>query len=236
MKKIFLLLLIGIVFLATAGVFAEAGDFSDDFQGFIQDIVEQRNLNETNITNITSVDFNDLPEKINLQNIDNTNLGLYQIDLADGSPPIYVITMADSKYEQYLSRPEDYKRMFLNFGYSGKMPDVGFLQTAVGVEGSLEKGYVMVRGGSITGLSTNLDITKADAVGQVDIILYRNGESIGFGNTLIASSTGVKTDHDVQSENTITFNAGDVISMYVDAQGNIDWQDVITSLEITTSE
>lgn len=227
---------IGIIFLVTAGVFAEASDFSEDFQGFIQDIIEQRDLNETNITNITSVDFNDLPEEVNLQNIDDTNLGLYQIDLADGSPPIYVITMADSKYEKYLSRPEDYKRMFLNFGYSGKMPDVGFLQTAAGVEGSLEKGYVMVRGGSITGLSTNLDITKADATGQVDIVLYKNGESIGFGNTLIASSTGVKTDHDLQSESTITFNAGDVISVYVDAQGNLDWQDVITILEITTSE
>lgn len=236
MKKIFLTLLIAMIFLATASVFVEAGDFSEDFQDFIQNIVEQRNLNETNITDITSIDFNDLPEEINLQNIDGTNLGLYQIELADGSPPIYVITMADVKYEQYLSRPVDYKRMFLNFGYSGKMPDVGFLQTATNVKTSLDKGYVMVRGGSITGISTNLEIIKAETSGQVEIIIYKNGESIGFGNTLIASSMGIKTDYDVQSENTISFNAGDVISMYVEAQGNIDWQDVITTLEITTLE
>jgi len=173
---------------------------------------------------------------VNLQNIDAGNLALFQINFTVG-PPVYVITLSDSRYEKYLARPVDLKRSYLNFGHAGKMPTVGFLETATGVETSIEKGYVMIRSGSITGISTNLDITKADAVaGQVDIIIYKNGVQIGFGNTLIATSMGVKTDYDIQSQGIITFVPGDIISVYVGDLGNVDWQDVTTLIEITTQE
>ncbi len=235
MKKIFLILVVVMVLIILSGVFAEGSDFSEDFQDFIGNIVERRGINATNITNITSVDFNNLPDEVNLQNIDDTNLGLFQVDFADGGPPVYVITLADEKYEKYLARPKDYKRMFLNFGYKKKMSDVGFLETATGAETSLENGYVMMRGGSITGISTNLKVTKDDALGQIEVIIYKNGVAIGFGNTLPASVKEVKSDYDIQSEDTITFEAGDVISAYVDAQGDIEWKNVITIVEITTA-
>ena len=122
----------------------------------------------------------------------------------------------------------------LNFGFSGESNSSGFLETATGVGSSLEKGYVMVRGGSITGISTNLEIIYTNSSGQVDIIIYKNGKPVGFGNTISASSIGVKNDYDIQSENTITFSAGDVISMYIHVDKGIVWRDDTTMLEITT--
>ena len=233
MKKIFLTLIIGMLLIMLSGVFAQTSDFSEEFEGFIGDIIEQRGINETNIINISRVDFNNLPDEVNLQNIDDTSLGIYQVDFETG-PSVYIITMTDTVFKKTISAVPDLKRSYLNFGHSGKMASSGFLKTATEVTTSLEKGYVMVREGSITGISTNLEVTKADATGQIDVIIYRNGQAVGFGNTLQTSLLEVKTDHDTQSEGIITFVAGDIISVYVDAQGNVDWSDVITLIEITS--
>ena len=127
------------------------------------------------------------------------------------------------------------KRQFLHFGSSGEMSESTFLNTATGVEGSLEKGYVMMRDGSITGISTSLDIAEASSNGEVNVIIYKNGEAIRFGNTIDASSVDSKKDYDIQSSEVVTFEAGDLISAYVGGQGNIAWKDVITMVEITTT-
>lgn len=232
MKKIFFALLIIAALIAT-GVFVDAADFSTEFQDFILKIAEQRGINDTSNAVITQVDFNDAPLAVTLGNIDQSSLRIYQINVGTGDP-VYVITMSQGIFEKTISGI-DLKRSYLNFGFAGKMPAAGFLKTSTEVITGLEKGYVMVRAGSITGISTNLDVTKSDpAGGQVNIIIYKNGNPVGFGNTLIATSNGVKTDHDTQSEGIITFAPGDVISAYADQQGNIDWSDVITLIEITS--
>ena len=52
-----------------------------------------------------------------------------------------------------------------------KLVDSTFLNTGTGVEASLEKGYVMMRSGSITGLSTNLEVLSGN--GEIeDYSLY----------------------------------------------------------------
>jgi len=232
MRKVILSLVIGIFLLVASGVFAGA-EFSEEFQSFVEDIAEQRGINQSDITNISQVDFNDLPDQVNLTNIDQTSLGLFQVNIVNSSP-VYVITMTDTVFKKTIETI-DLKRSYLNFGYSGKMPDTGFLKTSTEVESSLEKGYVMIRPGNITGISTNLDVTKSAANAQIEVIIYKNGEALGFGNTLIADAEGVKTDYDIQSEGLGSFNAGDVVSVYVNATGNIDWGDVTTFIEITTS-
>ncbi len=232
MRKVILSLVIGIFLLVASGVFAGA-EFSEEFQSFVEDIAEQRGINQSDITNISQVDFNDLPDQVNLTNIDQTSLGLFQVNIVNSSP-VYVITMTDTVFKKTIETI-DLKRSYLNFGYSGKMPDTGFLKTSTEVESSLEKGYVMIRPGNITGISTNLDVTKSAANAQIEVIIYKNGEALGFGNTLIADAEGVKTDYDIQSEGLGSFNAGDVVSVYVNATGNIDWGDVTTLIEITTS-
>ena len=236
MKKVVLSLFIGIFLIIALGMFTSSA-LPDDFNSFIENIVEQRGLNESDIGNITQVDFEDLPEAVSLEDIDNTNLGIYQIEILNGSP-VYVITMSDETYSRTKLSENiiDVKRSYLNFGSSKKTDEDGFLETATGVKTSAEKGYVMVRAGNITGISTNLEVKKKDSKGQIEIILYKHGQAVGFGNTLIADVKEVKTDYDIQSEGLGAFNAGDIISVYVNAVGDLEWKDVTTLIEITTTE
>jgi len=237
MKKLLWILAFVVISILAIAVFVGSSDLPDGFEEFIINIAEQRGINITNETNVTQVNFDDLPDQINLENIDNTNLGLYQIDMGVGQP-VYVLTMSDATYTQTQNVIEDIdlKRSYLNFGKKGKASNSEFLETATGVKGSLEKGYVMMRAGSITGISTNLEISKDKPDSSLEIIIYKNGEALGLGNTLIASSKGVKTDYDIQSENTITFEAGDVISVYVETEADLEWKEIITMVEITTSD
>lgn len=71
---------------------------------------------------------------------------------------------------------------------------------------------------------------------RVEIIIYRNGENVQFGNTFVVNSSEVMKDYDVESEETVKFEAGDVISVYAKAQGNVVWKDVITIVEITIAK
>lgn len=229
MKKIFVFLIVGIVFLMVSGVFAASPSLPEDVDKFVKKIVQRKGIDIKDIKDVRKVDFDKLPKQIDFKNIDDTNLALYEIDTGEGEP-VFVLTVSDEKFRSTV----DYKRSFLNFGFGGQMRESGFLETATGVETSLEKGYVMVRGGSITGISTNLEVVNGTESGQIEIIIYKNGMAIGFGNTLNAFSSGVEIDHDIQSEGTIEFESGDVISVYAKAQGDIVWEDVITMIEITT--
>ena len=91
----------------------------------------------------------------------------------------------------------------------------------------------MMREGSITGLSTNLEVVGGGE-GEIDIIIYKNGEQVGLGNSL-DGSLGVKEDYDVQSNGVVSFEPGDVISVYCNTDKDLVWKDVITMIEITTT-
>jgi hypothetical protein len=121
----------------------------------------------------------------------------------------------------------------LNFGFNGETSKSEFMKTATGVDGSLEKGYVMMRSGSVTGISTNLETLAGR--GSIEIIIYRNGKAIQFGNTFVVDSVGIKKDYDVQSKGTVSFEAGDVISAYAQSSDGVSWKDATTLVEITTS-
>jgi hypothetical protein len=107
------------------------------------------------------------------------------------------------------------------------------MKTATGVDGSLDKGYVMMRSGSITGISTEIEALKGN--GNIEVIIYRNGKEIQFGNTFVVDSNGIKKDYDVQSKETVLFEAGDVISAQVKSSDGVSWKDATTLVEITTS-
>ena len=212
------------------------GDISKEVFKYVETFVNKRDIKPTEINKISKVNFDDLPKEVNIENVGDTNLVIYQIDYFDsvkGEDKLFVVTYSveELRAQGDLIIAHD-KRQFLNFGFAGEMIDPGFLETATGVEGSLEKGYVMMRHGSITGLSTNLEVVK-DGEGQIEIRIYKNGESIGFGNTLSAD-LGVKKDYDIQSKDVVTFEPGDVISVYINAPEGIVWKDVITLVEITT--
>ncbi len=253
MKKIFigfgicaLLLIVSVFATATQEVSKDVsevveevstGGIAEEVQGYVEEFVEKRGIEAQDITNITKVNFDDLPKEVNIENINDANLAIYEIEYneEEKEEQIFVITYSveELRAQGDLIIAHD-KRQFLNFGFDGDMVESGFLETATGVEGSLEKGYVMMRKGSITGVSTNLEVVNGGDSGKIEIIIYKNGESIRFGNTLDAVSSGVKKDYDVQSRDTVTFEPGDIISVYVKAQENVVWKDVITMIEITT--
>lgn len=232
MKKIFIFLAIGIILLAVSGVFALSIEISPKLQGYVTSIVEKKGISTNDVLDVTKVDFNNLPDEIKLENIDQTSLAIYQIDVIDGKP-VYVITVSDEIFKKTLETI-DLKRSYLDFGLEGPAIGSTFLDTSTGVLTDLEKGYIMMREGSITGISTNLEIVNASQDALIEIIIYKNGEALGFGNTLSAASSGIKTDYDILSEGTITFEAGDVISVYLKSEGSVIWKDVITMIEITT--
>ncbi|MEN7982653.1 MAG: hypothetical protein ABFQ65_04350 [Nanoarchaeota archaeon] len=217
-------LAVGIILFLAVGVVATASTIPEA----VEDVVIEKGLNTAEITNVESVDYSDLPEQIDIDNIDDTNLEIYEVDIADEK--LFVLTFGG---EQIAPAPVE-QRQFLNFGYSGDMTD-GFLESVGGVSMDSNKGYVMMREGSITGISTNLEVIDIAEGGRVEIVIYKNGKAINFGNEVSASSSGAQKDYDVQSTGVVTFEAGDTISVYADGVGETAWKDVITMIEITTN-
>ena len=257
MRKILLVPVLAMLFLVVAGVFVASvgeidvpqeikevvdrfigGDVSESVEGFVGEFVEKRGIDSSEITNIRQVDFDKLPEDINIGEVGDHNLVIYEIDFVDKltnqEDQLFVISYS---VETLVSQGDiiiaSDKRNFLNFGTSKTMSNSGFLETATGVETSHAKGYLMMRRGSITALSTNLEIIQSNP-GAIEIIVYKNGQPINFGNTLSGSALGVEKDYDVQSKEVVRFEPGDVISAYIKADDGLAWRDVITLIEITT--
>ena len=214
-------------------------EISTQVYEYISDFVEKKGVLPSEISFVEKVDFDSLPESVNIENIGENNLAIYEVSYEEDSKEdqLYVITYSvDELKEQGDIIIAQNKRQFLNYGFSGTMDKSGFLKTATEVETSLEKGYVMVREGSITAVSTNLEVFESNS-GEIEIIVYKNGKPIGFGNIFSTASPGIKKDYNVQSKNIVRFKEGDVISVYLKANGvDISWGDVITMVEITTTD
>ena len=210
---------------------------SQNVKDYVEDFVEKRGIAVEDVSGIYEVDFEDLPKEVNIEGVGDHNLAIYEVEYDDAGEEekIFVVSYSVGKLKSQgdIIISQD-KRQFLNFGFSGTMEESSFLKTATGVEASLNKGYVMMRPGSITGISTNLEVVEA-GIGQLEIIVYKNGNAIGFGNTLITEGQGVQKDYDVQSKGSVTFEPGDVISVYLNEKGESIWEDVITMIEITTT-
>ncbi len=248
--KLFIILGICMISLLIASVFATAagnnqdekevaqtGEISENVQEYVEQFAEKKGINPKEINDITQVDFNSLPKEVNIENVNEANLAIYQIDYnktSEKQDKIFVITYSVEKLKSQgdLIIAQD-KREFINFGFNKQTDQSEFMQTSTGVDGSLEKGYVMMRDGSITGISTNLETLSGE--GNIEIIIYKNGEQIQFGNSFVVSSAEIKKDYDVQSMGTVQFKAGDVISAYVKISDGILWKDANTLVEITTS-
>jgi len=203
---------------------------------YVEEFVSKKGISPDKISEVSQVSFDDLPKEVNIENVNDNNLAIYEVDYNEtlgDQKKMFVITYSVDKLrtqgDLIVSRD---KRMFLNFGLNKEITSSEFLNTASGVEGSLDEGYIMMREGSITGISTVLDITQPSEQGQIEIIIYKNGNPIGFGNTFNSNTIGIKKDYDVQSNGVVSFEPGDVISAYVKVNGSL--KDVITLVEITT--
>jgi len=203
---------------------------------YVREFVSKRGIDPKKISNVSQISFDNLPKEVNIENVNDNNLAIYEVNYNETpttNKKMFVITYSVDKLRAQgdLIVSND-KRMFLNFGLNKEINTSGFLNTASGVEGNLEKGYVMMREGSITGISTVLDVTMPSEQGQIEIVIYRNEEPIGFGNTISSNTVGIKKDYDTQSKGVVSFEPGDLISAYVKVNGSL--RDVITLVEITT--
>src|SRR3989344_4057702 len=196
---------------------AQAG-ISEAVQKFVEKFVEKRGVNPSDINEVSEVDFNE------------TGSGE-----VNDTKQVFVVTYSAEKLEttqDLIAHPD--KRQFLQFGLTDETSG-SFLNTAAGVPGSLNQGYVMMRQGSITGISTNLEVSESnDNEDIIDVIIYKNGEAISFGNTL-NSLSGIQKDYDIQSKGVVTFQPGDTISVQaVSSNSETTFKNVITMIEITT--
>ena len=217
-----------IVMILTAGVFADSRDVKEDIKDFVKKDKGVTIVDE----DIKEVNFTDLPDAVDIEKIENTSIVIYEVNYS-ATKPLFVITSSGKMFESEPVAPTCDTRLLLQFGFGGTAKKSDFLNMANGVQGSLEKGYVMLRGGSITGISTNLEIIDSVKNEEVEIIIYKNGEEVGFRNILDASSSEVRVDYDVQSKGIVNFRAGDVISVYVNSGKGVAWNDVTTTIEIT---
>ena len=205
MKKLFLgiALFLLVIIIGVFAISAEAGGSSSQntgntslslgpqVSGFIQNFVSKRGINSQDIQGVGQVDFNSLPKEVNIKNVGSNNLAIYQVNYSQNNKTkqVYVVaySLEQLKSQGDLIVAQD-NRNFLNFGYPGVMNQPGFLDTATGVETSDSKGYVMVRDGSLTGISTNLEVVQANSGGQINIVILKNGQPINFGNTFNADT------------------------------------------------
>lgn len=221
---------------------SDSEELSEKVKGFVSDFVGKKGIAPEEINKVSEVDFNNLPKEVNIENVNDNNLAIYKVeyndsqDTTNNTKKVFVVTYSTGNVASQgdiIVTKEN--REFLNFGLGDETSESRFLKTATGVVGSLETGYVMLREGSITGISTSLN-ANGDS-GEIEIIVYKNGEAIQFGNTFDTSSSGTKKDYDVQSKGTVQFQPGDVISAYakVTSDGKVSYKDVITIVEITTA-
>jgi len=210
---------------------------------YVENFVEKRGIEPEKVKEIKKVDFEKLPKEVNIENVNDANLAIYEVEYEEKPSEIKKVFVISYSVEKLRAQGDlivaHDKRMFLNFGFAGKGSGDAFLKTATGVEGSTKKGYVMMRHGSITGLSSSL-VIREPGRGNIDIVIYKNGKEVGFRNSLNTEKAGIHKDYDIQSKGVVSFEPGDIISVKLElepgSEKGIIWEDAVTLLEITTEE
>ncbi len=232
MKKEGVILLVFVLVISAGLVIAQtvSEGLSKDEENYVKDFVNKSGINDNEITNIDKIDQNQLPDDVDIKRIDENKVGIFQVNFTKDNvnKNVFVITYASNEFKKVQSSKNI---QTLYFGYSGISSESSYLESSGGVKLNENIGYVMMRAGSITGISSSLEIPEGE--GEVYIRVYKNGKDTGFGN-LISSSDSKKVDLDSQSEEVLNYLPGDIISVYVERSGNIKWGNTVTSVELTS--
>ncbi len=228
MKKIPVFVIV--LFLVLTGVFAQAisSDVGKEVGEYVKSFLEKEGIERGEIQEIVEINQNNLPNEVEIKEIDENNIGIYEVSYLEENQEnkIFVVTYATNEFE----KKEDYKNInYLNFGFAESSSESAYLESS-NVQGNKNIGYVMMRPGSITGISTSLNL---EGQGELEIKIYINGEDTGFRN-VISSDDSKKMDYDLQSERVLDYNPGDVISVYVEKKGELSWSNAVTLVETTS--
>lgn len=222
------------VLLISAGAFAETvtdGAISQEVTDYVKTFVEKGGIADEDIKEVKKLDQDDLPDEVEIKEINENKIGIYEVGYQEEPEEpvkkVFVVTYATNEFK----KKSEFKNIQnLDFGYAGEALSSVCLKTATGVD-SCESGYVMMHEGSITGISTSLTISSG--AGKLQIKVYKNGEDTGFEN-VISSDDLNKIDYDLQSENVVTYQPGDIISVYVEQTGQLNYSNVVTIVETTS--
>ncbi len=216
MRKIFAFFVMVVFVLAV--VFAEV---DRDVEDFIKEVDKVSNI-ANKIESINEINFSDLPDKVNINNIDDGNLAMYEINVAGGAP-VYVISAAKKLISNIKSSVGSFFGSDLIFRSEKIISRPSYIDGESG-------GYVMVGSGSIVGLSTSLDVLQGSK-GEVEIIIEINSKQVGFRNNIEAEG-GFKIDFDEISYGTINFKTGDVINIIVNVPEGVSVENVNSLIQI----
>jgi len=234
-RKFISLFAILLVVLLLTGVLAKVKEGKPISKEEVEKYIEEKNP-EINVQNVGEVDLENPPEQIDIEKIEDTEIAIYEVDYSAPNPETQQIeekkVFVVSATGMQAAVPVSISINYLQFGSASEERASAWLETATGVMSSEEAGYVMMRQGSITGLSTNLEVVSADDE-PIKVTVYKNGEDTGLTNYISATSEGVQIDYDLESTEIDEFQAGDVISVKVETNGNAVWKNVITMVEIT---
>ena len=212
-KKILIFTLVFVMFLATS-VVAETISVTNEINEIVNDVSSAKGFTKENVKEVKEVNFSELPEEISLQNIDDTNLAIYKVDMGE-EKPLYAITASETKSKKVIQNFSNKtilnssNKMMLNFGFAEEIYESSYLKSATGVLGDNGKGYVMMRNGSITGMSTNLEVIEGK--GEIEIIINKGNDIVEFRNAFNVQNPGIITDYDTLSEEILNFQPGDII-------------------------
>ena len=228
------------VFIAFGLIILIAGTFAQTMPGsteqitqevsnYIKSFVNEEGINKSQITDISVVDVNNLPKELEIKQIETNNIGIYEVNYTENNIPkkVFLVTYSTNELKERNTIAKNVQSFI--FGKSIESSSSDYLEVA-GVKTSDQIGYVMIHSGSITALSTSLEITGG--TGKLFIEVYKNGKDTGFGN-VITSSDNKKLDYDTQSENIVTYEPGDIIAVYVYNTGDVTWKNTIATVETT---
>ncbi len=92
-KKITILITLGILLIVGFTMFVFSGGVSDTFEEFIQNIASQKELDKDDIKDIIEVSLDNPPENVVLENIHSSDLNIYQVDIKGEDRPVFVIAL-----------------------------------------------------------------------------------------------------------------------------------------------
>jgi len=122
------------ILLMASVVFAE-NEVSSDVEKFVKKIAENRGINQSDIESVTEVDFSQLPDEVKIENVDNTNIALYEIKQKGKNSSAFAITLSGKNIEK-IQRQVSFTTSFLSFGLEGESKSSTFLETSTGIKTS----------------------------------------------------------------------------------------------------
>jgi hypothetical protein len=256
-KKLFAISIIFILLFSVLIVAATTGlgklkvkidsTISEKITPALTKLVELEGIDAGSITSVDKVNFENVPSEINIQDVQDSNFGFYQIGLDQPEKPnLFVVSflpggltkptgIGTTPSQSTTPIPQRIPDL-LEFASSKEITSSGFLENTDGTTG----GYSMIVDGNIKKMSTYLEIYQESEGKSVSITLYKNGAPTSISDSFIVDpnklilSPGVRSYfvYDFETKGNVDFKKDDVISVYVTLSDGVTLKSVTNSVPL----